>query len=750
MNKNLPIKIVLPRKDDIKPIHGRGGPKKFFGDYNLEVQNKIINCFNDIGDYYAPFFKETKNLIPAVAMLIMKEEACAKSHTPESLLKNNHIFGSKDINQFYIQVSESSLAESIEIASNADNDTIKANMTAIENIVPVLADDKLSDFLKDISDIDFEKIKKSIKLKLYDYDDDALNEKSKRYVFQKLQEFNLLDNLQPVIHEKSKLYKLELKSKDELKKISNIVGIQTIDIFHTYVLPSFLVDEIDMEKLNNSAYIDSDTTIGIIDGGIGDKNSALNQYIVDRRSYVGADYQNHQHGAFIASTILYGNYLNKISETKPKRFKLLDIEALPNNDPTVGYTDSISEDDLMDIIEECMKQYSGIVKIWNLSIGLPDCVCNGEISDFGEFLDIMQDKYNVQFFVSSGNFLRLEKWPFAYREDDSDRIIAPADSVRAITVGSLALNDSEESYSKINEPSCFTRRGPGVGYMVKPEIVDYGGNYNITGNSKNVGIFGMTPDNKLVENIGTSFATPRALYKYSYIYDELVEKDLLLAKALLIHSARINSKSLLKEGQRLYTGYGMAPNDPQDILQTSSDEITIVFKQGIKQGKILEMLDFPFPKSLIYEGKYHGEIFMTLVYSPLLDKNYGVNYCRSNVDVSFGPVYSNKTYNSKVKLEKVNEYAFEKERVKNGSKWAPVKAYYHNLKQGIQVGNYWKLEINRLTRYDVALPEQEFILVITIRDPNGKDIYSDMVNELREKSFVTNNLEVRSQVRQRQ
>ena len=46
MNKNLPIKIVLPRKDDIKPIHGRRGPKKFFGDYNLEVQNKIINCFN--------------------------------------------------------------------------------------------------------------------------------------------------------------------------------------------------------------------------------------------------------------------------------------------------------------------------------------------------------------------------------------------------------------------------------------------------------------------------------------------------------------------------------------------------------------------------------------------------------------------------------------------------------------------------------------------------------------------------------
>lgn len=750
MNKNLPIKIVLPRKDDVKPIHTGGGPKKFFGDYNVNVQNNIINCFKGVIDYYASFFEETKNLIPAVAMLIMKDEACAKSHTPDLLLKNNHIFGSKDINQFYIQVTESSLKESVEIAQKSDKDGVKANITAIDSIIPILSEDKLSVILRSVNDNDFEKLKKSIKVRLFDYGDDEINEKTKRYFFQKLRELDLLGKLQPVIHEKSKLYKLELNSKVDLEKISNIVGVQSIDIFHTYVLPSFSLDIVDMEKLNNISYTESDTIIGIIDGGIGDKNSALNQYIVERKSYVGVDYQNHQHGAFIASTILYGNYLNNISETKPKRFKLLDIEALPNNEPAVGYTDSISEDDLMDIIEECMKQYSGVVKIWNLSIGLPDCICNGEISDFGEFLDIMQDKYNVQFFVSAGNIIRNENWPFAYKDDDSDRIISPADSVRAITVGSLALKDSDDSYSKKNEPSPFSRRGPGVGYMIKPELVDYGGNYNKFKKSRNLGIFGMTPDNKIVENIGTSFATPRTLYKYSCVYDELVEKDLLLAKALLIHSARINSKSLIEKKQRLYTGYGMAPDDPQDILQTSSDEITIVFKQGIKQGKMLEMLDFPFPKSLIYDGKYHGEIFMTLVYSPLLDKNYGVNYCRSNVDVSFGPVYSGKKYSSKVELEKGNEFAFEKERVKNGSKWSSIKAYYHNLKHGIQEGDYWKLEISRLTRYDVVLPEQEFILVLTIRDPKGKDIYTDMVNELREKSFVTNNLEVKSQVRQKQ
>ena len=38
-----------------------------------------------------------------------------------------------------------------------------------------------------------------------------------------MQEFNLLDNLQPVIHEKSKLYKLELKSKDELNSVKKVI-----------------------------------------------------------------------------------------------------------------------------------------------------------------------------------------------------------------------------------------------------------------------------------------------------------------------------------------------------------------------------------------------------------------------------------------------------------------------------------------------------------------------------------------------
>lgn len=50
------------------------------------------------------------------------------------------------------------------------------------------------------------------------------------------------------------------------------------------------------------------------------------------------------------------------------------------------------------------------------------------------------------------------------------------------------------------------------------------------------------------------------------------------------------------------------------------DCCTLVFKQTVPQGFYLEMFDFPFPKSLIRNGKYFGEIFMTLAYNPDLDE----------------------------------------------------------------------------------------------------------------------------------
>lgn len=449
--------------------------------------------------------------------------------------------------------------------------------------------------------------------------------------------------------------------------------------------------------------------------------------------------------------------LNGIGSPVCYRFKFVDIIAIPNSDEDFGPTDTISEYDLMDIIEEVMEKYSDSTKIWNLSLGIEDKPCSGSMSDLGIFLDYIQDKYHVQIFVSSGNInkLPLRNWPPQKGLGEHDRLISPADSVRAVTVGSVALFESDDSIVKVNEPSPFSRRGPGANYVVKPDIVDYGGNLSKTYTIDGLGVRGLGPKGEIIEGNGTSYSTPRALQKFASIYEEMMEPDILLAKAMLIHCARMNSRELLDESPDniKYYGFGIPSPNVQGILQCSEDEVTLVFKQKISQGSHLEMYDFPYPKSLVRNNKYIGEIGMTLVYLPPLDARYGREYCRTNIDVSFG-TYSylpdgRIDYKGQVPLETRWDERYEAARVEHGFKWSPVKSYYKKFSRGVQIGDGWKLRIDLTSRNGMYVPSQEFVLIITIKDPNGNDIYSEIATGLRERGYITNNLETRYQTRQR-
>ena len=85
------------------------------------------------------------------------------------------------------------------------------------------------------------------------------------------------------------------------------------------------------------------------------------------------------------------------------------------------------------------------------------------------------------------------------------------------------------------------------------------------------------------------------------------------------------------------------------------------------------MMDFPFPPSLVREGKYFGEIGMTLVVNPILDDRFGGEYCRTNVDVSFGAdKYGEEgeslKYNGQAPMKVTWNEKFESSRVENGYK----------------------------------------------------------------------------------
>lgn len=755
--KNLPIKLVLQKTADVFKNTG-GGDTKFFGEVTPQLQTEIANKFESVLDFYEDVFKENEN-IPAIAKITVKSEAIAKSHKPDDLCRNCPIVGTEGLNELYIKVKKRTLQDTVKLVKNPPSKKVKANMTVINDIQPIKAEEKVSSALKLSAQDSFPIIKDKIKIKIFDFDDDFDNDQIWNYVTNKLIALGLYEHHEIIKYgDRIKYIKIKVKSYDDIIKIASINGVKTVDFFQEYSLPTSDFSSTELQALLDGEYSDSEVNIGIIDGGISDDNIYLEPYIVAREEYVSDIYRNPSHATFIASTIQYGNLLNNINATTLQRFKFVDIIAVPNGDKKFGPTDSISEDDLMEIIEEVMEKYAQSTKIWNVSLGIESKICDGTMSDLGIFLDYIQDKYHVQIFVSSGNVneLPLRNWPPQSGLGEHDRLISPADSVRAVTVGAVALFDATDSIVKHNEPSSFSRRGPGANYVVKPDIVDYGGNLSKTYSIKDLGVKGFDAQGNVIEGNGTSYSTPRALQKFASIYEEMVEPDILLAKAMLIHSARMNSRDILDETADYikYYGFGIPSPDVQEILQCSEDEVTLVFKQRITQGSHLEMYDFPYPKSLIKNNKFIGEIGMTLAYLPPLDERYGHEYCRTNIDVSFG-TYSYLSngkidFKGQVPLEAKWDEKFEAARVENGFKWSPVKSYYRKLSKGIKLADGWKIRIDMTARNGMYVPSQEFVLIITIKDPNGNDIYSEIATGLRERGYITNNLETRYQARQRQ
>lgn len=754
---NLPIKLVLQKTTDIIKNTG-GGETKFFGEVTPQLKAEIADKFESLLSFYNDIFEESENT-PAIGKITVKPEAIAKSHKPSDLCRNCPIIGSEDLNEIYIKVSKKAVQETIALVKNPPSQKFKANMTAIADIQPIKPEEKISPMIHSVAQENFDSIKKEIKIKIFDFDDEFDNTQIWDYVKRKLRKFGFENKYKIISYgEHIKFLKIEVESYDDIIKLASINGVKTVSFFQEYALPRDDFSTIELRRLLDSEYRDSEITIGIIDGGISDNNAFLKPFIIAREEYVNKVYQNPKHATFIASTIQYGNIMNNIAVETSYHFKFVDIVAIPNSDKDYGLTDSISEDDLMEIIEEVMMKYSSSTKIWNMSLGIENKTCDDTMSDLGIFLDYIQDKYHVQIFVSSGNVntLPLRNWPPQRGIGEHDRLISPADSVRAITVGSVALFDSDDSIVNYNEPSPFSRRGPGANYVVKPDIVDYGGNLSSSYTIDGLGVKGMDPYGNIIEGNGTSYSTPRSLQKYASIYEEMIDPDLLLTKAMLIHSARMKSRELLDErpDNIKYYGFGIPSENIQDILQCSKDNVTLVFKQKITQGSHLEMYDFPYPKSLIKSNKYIGEIGMTLAYLPPLDPKYGQEYCRTNIDVSFG-TYSFLSngkidYKGQVPLEAKWDEKFEAARVENGFKWSPIKSYYRKLRKGVKIGDGWKLRIDLTARSGMYVPSQEFVLIITIKDSNGNDIYSEIVNGLRERGYITNNIETKYQIRQRQ
>lgn len=774
-NKNLPIKLFQKRqKIDDRRVEGGGGdniPKwELSGQLLAERAESFIEPINELIEVFQKR-NTSRSFIPATLKIDIDDNAIAKSHRKDiqkifnGKVTKNNIIGFLDSNTAIVKVD--SIEEGLQIKNNIANYVKNPRgISAIESI------EVFKPFIVDIED------NQAVKISLIDFLNYEINNAVKIAFIKYCNEFNI--EVKEVNYSPGLIiFKIKNASKGVLDNISDFEALESITF-----MPKYQVETDSMEA-ENTVDIKTPTEgvvypiVGVLDSGVS-KNPYLAPWLLDDKfSSYPDELIDPMHGSCVTSIILYGDQLQGENWTGNKGCKIFDATVFPDQKQ-----ESIDEDELVENIREAINKNNHI-KIWNLSLGTAAESDINDFSDFGKALDDIQLANDVIICKSTGNCRNFEKgYP-------KSRVARSGDSVRSLVVGSVAHSKNSHDIANINHPSPFTRIGPGPANSIKPDLVSYGGNAGLNG-SKTIqnGVNAIAHNGNAVKIIGTSFATPRVtslLSELNFKINETFNPTLL--KALAIHSAKYPTGISLPISERVnQMGFGI-PDSADDIIYNDPHEITLILQENIARGEFIEILEFPFPESLIDDdGFFYGEIKITLVGQPVLREKQGAEYCQSNLELQFGtyenikerdtskPLIINEIgpedpqnvildSNYKVSFIKDTDSDYARERVllNYGKKYQPIKKYSVNLSEMKDARQRDSLASNRkwfarikgtyrdfaetLAIQDGEELNQDFTLIVTIRDTKAqKQVYNEVSRLLAERNFLHSNIKLREEI----
>ena len=753
------IKVILPKQARDKKVRGGGSPPEPLKVVTQDYKRKLIALIQDI-EVKTTQLPQALDTMPIVVDL--EKKALAKTHRPNTLFTNRTcpIIGADKPGRLFIKGSLQGLTRlRHRIERDRPKPKLLKDISTIKHLRPLEASDRLAGITPEqlFHFVPRENNAAAIKVSLFDFSDTVENSKQ-ALAFGKLLAGRQIKMQKCGQFTSQHIYKVWCNSVDDVRELSDMVMVKSISkfpIFKSLIRKQFNYRPMPGNLSRPGEGSHQLPVVAVVHSGIAADNPSLNEWILARERYVNYREENTDHGTFVAGLIVWGDLLNPgHSEIGNFPCRLLDVHVLPNDDSSRGPQGRVTELELLQALEACLKKYAREVKVWNLSLGSDEICQLDRFSSFAVELDNLQEKYGVSFVIAAGNYteLPLLSYPRTPVQADTGRITTPADSVLGITVSSIAQLDHPIVDSpRRGQPSPFARNGPGPNYIIKPDLVHFGGNIGLNA-SMPLGITSLTVEGKTSEDIGTSFSTPLISRQLAYIYHSITPTPSpIFARALLTHSARdLRTGDRVTDGDDHYVGFG-TPLNLDRLIECTPWMTTLVFAENLQPGHTLEWDDFPYPASLIRGGKFYGEIWMTLAYAPQRNIRWGSEYCESHIDVSFG-VFRKGKYSGLCPIEHDNKgELFESFQVQNLRKWAPVRTYYRKIEKGV-LGDRWKLSLKLLCRHGIEksqLKLQPFTLILSIADPNHKElVYNEMTQQLRSR-FQTQNLLVKPTVQVR-
>lgn len=433
---------------------------------------------------------------------------------------------------------------------------------------------------------------------------------------------------------------------------------------------------------------------------------------------IGITKDDSEHGTTVSSIIVDGPALNPELEDGCGHFRVKHFGVLAGN---VGSTFTILKK-IRQIVSENKN-----IKVWNLSLGSKQEIPENYISPEAAILDKIQYENDVTFVIAGTNK--------DVDEEGEKRIGAPADSINSIVVNSVNFE---------KKPAPYTRSGPVLSFYNKPDLCYYGGDYK-----KKIIAYG--PKGTTLVS-GTSYAAPWIARKMAYlIYVMGLRRE--VAKALLIDSAAgwtPNDEASTK------IGYGIVPKKIDDIIRSKDDEIRFIL-MGESQQYNTYNYGIPIP---VANDTHPFVARATLCYYPNCERNQGVDYTNTEMELRFGRINDRgKVQSIKGNKEEPDDIDdlndFTEEHVRRYfRKWDNIKYIADNFtnrskprKVYTNANGNWGIKLtamNRLKRDDSEkLP---FGVVITLKELNGKNRLAEFIQQCSLRGWLVNRVNVENLV----
>lgn len=483
----------------------------------------------------------------------------------------------------------------------------------------------------------------------------------------------------------------------------------------------------------------SSAIAGIFDSGVVTGSRFLDGSIVQRESPLGTPY-NQDHGTFVASRIIYGDTLRDqvaAGRLSPD-VKVLSICTIVADD--IGNKKPVSTEQMMRIVRETVTRWHTQIRVYNISQNLfpsdpsvDPTISNDFVSPLAAELDRLARRFGILFVVTAGNFPQpgaafpIEQYP-AHFATTLARIVPPAESVLALTVGSIAARANAGSLAPAGQPSPFTRKGPGFAKFRKPDLVAHGGNYGARWQevddlaTAGIGDHG----NHLCYGSGTSFAAPIVTRLAAKLFDAVPGATPELVRALLIHFADVVDEKSIPDLHHLV---GNGHPDADRLLSSTQWAQTFVHV-GALPYREMRRVAFYVPKGLCSRsGRRRVCVRVTVAYTPETDRTLKAGYCKSHV---------------RCKLAKLDPQGRIKEIDANDGE-AVVKARYAGLTRLEKTfsasvsGGEWVLLMEHVSRWSLKDEGMPIAAIITVEDPRRDpkvDVLAMIRNEVPNK-YVT-------------